>query len=210
MLYVRVFVSNKKIELICVIIKIKSNYYLCHNFTITIIEMENKGLPEKIVRYLVFGNWLGKNSQLSDTDTKKIQDLFHLNSTHEEQISFYTQFHEDYKSIKKSMSKNIKKNKREKKIVINKNDHKKNVNKKNGIKNILNESIVKENILNESIVKENIVKESNVKENIVTESIVKENIVDLSSDVHEIDCFPADFDDSMDYLWDMNDGLFEL
>ena len=166
--------------------------------------MENKGLPEKIVRYLVFGNWLGKNSQLSDTDTKKIQDLLHLNSSYEEQISFYTKFHEDYKSVKKSMSRNINKNKRDKKIVDNKNDDKKNANKKNRRKNIVNDNIVNDNIVNNNIVNDNIVKGNIVKEN------VNENIVDLSSDVHDIDYLTADFDESMDYLWDMNDGFFEL
>lgn len=79
---------------------------------ITILIM--KKIPEKIHRYLVFGNWLCEQS-LSSDDIERIRNLFHINSSVEEQISFYTKFHEDYLSVDKDMSLNVKRAKRERK-----------------------------------------------------------------------------------------------
>lgn len=73
-----------------------------------------KKIPEKIHRYLVFGNWLCEQS-LSSDDIERIRNLFHINSSVEEQISFYTKFHEDYLSVDKDMSLNVKRAKRERK-----------------------------------------------------------------------------------------------
>ncbi len=75
---------------------------------------KSKALPEKINRYLIFGHWLSKELRLTDIKTTNIEDLFNINSSHEEQISFYTKFHNDYKSIKKTM---IKQNKMKNKNV---------------------------------------------------------------------------------------------
>lgn len=73
-----------------------------------------KKIPEKIHRYLVFGEWLCQQiPSSSKDDLKRIQDLFHINSSIDEQIIFYTKFHEDYNSIDKEMSLNVKRTKRE-------------------------------------------------------------------------------------------------
>jgi hypothetical protein len=76
---------------------------------------KTKVLPEKINRYLIFGHWLSKELNMTDTDTTKIQDLFCLNSSADEQISFYTKFHNEYKTIKLAMTKQDKKKKKDNK-----------------------------------------------------------------------------------------------
>ena len=73
-----------------------------------------KKIPEKVHRYLVFGEWLCKQMPSSSKDDlKRIHDLFHMNSSVDEQIMFYTKFHEDYNSIDKEMSLNVKRTKKE-------------------------------------------------------------------------------------------------
>jgi hypothetical protein len=75
-----------------------------------------KKIPEKIHRYLVFGNWLCEQSISSD-DVERIQNLLRINSSVDEQISFYTKFHEDYSTVDKNMSLNVKQAKRERKHI---------------------------------------------------------------------------------------------
>ena len=74
---------------------------------------KNKNLPEKINRYIIFGHWLNKELKLNDTDKTKVQDLFHINSSVEEQIYFYTKFHNEYKDIKTTITKQDKKKKKD-------------------------------------------------------------------------------------------------
>jgi hypothetical protein len=76
---------------------------------------KTKVLPEKINRYLIFGHWLSRELNMTVTDTIKIQDLFYLNSSADEQISFYTKFHNEYKTIKLAMTKQDKKKKKDNK-----------------------------------------------------------------------------------------------
>ena len=76
---------------------------------------KNKVLPEKINRYIIFGHWLSKELKLNDVDKTKVQDLFYLNSSAEEQISFYTKFHNEYKTIKTIITKQDKKKKKDSK-----------------------------------------------------------------------------------------------
>jgi uncharacterized protein YacL (UPF0231 family) len=74
---------------------------------------KNKVLPEKINRYIIFGHWLNKELKLNDTDKTKVQELFHLNSSTEEQTSFYTKFHDEYKTTKMTIIKQDKKKKKD-------------------------------------------------------------------------------------------------
>jgi hypothetical protein len=76
---------------------------------------KNKILPEKINRYIIFGHWLSKELNLNDIDKTKVQNLFYLNSSAEEQISFYTKFHNEYKSTKTAITKQDKKKKKDSK-----------------------------------------------------------------------------------------------
>lgn len=66
-----------------------------------------KRLPAKFNRYLVFGMWLEK--QFDESETNKIEELFLINSTVEKQISFYTKFHDEYKMFCKSLTRKTKK-----------------------------------------------------------------------------------------------------
>lgn len=78
-------------------------------------DQKTKVLPEKINRYIIFGHWLSKELKLNDVDKTKVQDLFYLNSSAEEQISFYTKFHNEYKTIKTIITKQDKKKKKDSK-----------------------------------------------------------------------------------------------
>ena len=74
-------------------------------------DQKNKVLPEKVNRYIIFGHWLSKEFKLNDIEKTKVQDLFHLYSSAEDQISFYTRFHNEYKTIKMAITKQDKKKK---------------------------------------------------------------------------------------------------
>lgn len=63
-----------------------------------------KKLPAKFKRYLIFGLWLGKQNKSTGITTETIDDLFHMNTTIEEQIAFYKKFHNDYKLFEKLIS----------------------------------------------------------------------------------------------------------
>ena len=76
---------------------------------------KNKILPEKINRYIIFGHWLSKELNLNDIDKTKVQNLFYLYSSAEDQISFYTKFHNEYKSTKTAIIKQDKKKKKDSK-----------------------------------------------------------------------------------------------
>lgn len=75
----------------------------CHFFSDSM-----KDLPEKFNRYMIFGRWLCNTLQLSQEDSKQIHDLFKINSSLDEQVSFYSKFHEEYASIEKIVSKEAK------------------------------------------------------------------------------------------------------
>ena len=90
------------------------NIIKCHNFSRhKMKDQKNKVLPEKINRYIIFGHWLSKELKLNDIDKTKVQDLFYLNSSAEEQISFYTKFHNEYKTTKTTITKQDKKKKKD-------------------------------------------------------------------------------------------------
>ena len=94
------------------------NTIKCHNFSrYKMKNQKNKNLPEKINRYIIFGHWLNKELKLNDTDKTKVQDLFHINSSVEEQIYFYTKFHNEYKDTKTIIIKQDKKKKKERKKI---------------------------------------------------------------------------------------------
>ena len=90
------------------------NIIKCHNLSrYKMKNQKKKILPEKINRYIIFGHWLSKELKLNDIDKTKVQDLFYLNSSAEEQISFYTKFHNEYKDIKTTITKQDKKKKKD-------------------------------------------------------------------------------------------------
>lgn len=85
-----------------------------------------KRLPAKFNRYLIFGMWLEEQVKVLSNETEiakngdgsEIGDLFRINSTTEEQISFYSKFHDEYKLFSKNFTQKTKRIRKMKKTQV--------------------------------------------------------------------------------------------